>query len=268
MNLMDLVTDRPLLAWLKGSKVMPMQGKDLLDLRNRILEKFTSSDWANVGLLTDAEKIINGHARLLRSLYFGDEDYSGNIVEVLRAIERANPTGLNAIEQYLAETYPDAVASTYISARPAGRKITFSPSVFEVPSGNVDPNLVSVMMPFGIQFNSVYQTIQLACSQAHFSCLRADNIWAESAFTQDIFNLIFRSVIVVVDFSGKNPNVMYETGIAHTLGKTVVPITQNLDDVPSDIKHHRVLVYLNNQEGLSSLLNGLATRLSYLRQVA
>lgn len=245
---------------------MPMQGKDLLDLRNRILEKFTSSDWANVGLLAESERIISGHPRLLRSLYFGDEDYAGNVVEVLRSIERMNPAGLNAIEQYLSETYPDAAASTYISARPAGRKITFAPSVFEVPVGDVDPNLVSVMMPFGMQFNGVYQSIQLACRQAHFSCLRADNIWAESAFTQDIFNLIFRSSIVVVDFSGKNPNVMYETGIAHTLGKTVVPVTQNLDDVPSDIKHHRVLVYLNNQEGLGSLCSGLAARLIYLRQ--
>ena len=82
---------------------------------------------------------------------------------------------------------------------------------------------------------------------------------------QDIFNLIVRSKIVIVDFTGKNPNVMYETGIAHTLGKIVVPITQNIADIPSDMQHHRALMYLANSEGLQSLVNGLEPRLRALR---
>ena len=57
-------------------------------------------------------------------------------------------------------------------------------------------------------------------------CLRADDIWEESTIIQDIFSLILRCEVVVIDCSGKNPNVMYEMGIAHTLGKHVVPITQ------------------------------------------
>src|ERR1035441_10621327 len=54
-----------------------------------------------------------------------------------------------------------------------------------------------------------------------------------------VFNLVFRAGVVLVNFTGKNPNVMYETGIAHTLGKIVIPISQSLDDVPFDMKHHR-----------------------------
>jgi hypothetical protein len=64
-----------------------------------------------------------------------------------------------------------------------------------------------------------------------------------------------------VDFTEKNPNVMYETGIAHTLGKHVVPITQSLDDVPFDMRHHRVLKYLPNGEGLDALQRALTDRL-------
>jgi hypothetical protein len=55
---------------------------------------------------------------------------------------------------------------------------------------------------------------------------------------------------------------MYETGIAHTLGRNVIPIAQSMDDVPFDLKHHRVLVYLNNREGLNELSVQLAKRLS------
>lgn len=44
---------------------------------------------------------------------------------------------------------------------------------------------------------------------------------------------------------------MYETGIAHTLGKHVLPITQSLDDVPLDMRHHRTIKYLPNAEGMA-----------------
>jgi hypothetical protein len=70
--------------------------------------------------------------------------------------------------------------------------------------------------------------------------------------------------VVVVDFTNKNPNVMYETGIAHTLGKHVVPITQSLYDLPSDMQHHRVLQYLPNGEGLRTLEQSLGKKLASL----
>jgi hypothetical protein len=121
------------------------------------------------------------------------------------------------------------------------------------------------MMPLRAEFAPVFKAIRRACKTTGLRCLRADDIWEESAIVQDIFNLIFRAQVVVVDFTGKNPNVMYETGIAHTLGKHVVPISESLDDVPFDLTHHRVLKYLPNDEGLKQLEGRLATR---LRQVA
>lgn len=117
------------------------------------------------------------------------------------------------------------------------------------------------MMPFRAEFTDIYATIKKGCQIAGFRCLRADDIWDESAIIQDIFNLIFRAQIIIVDFTGKNPNVMYETGIAHTLGKHVIPLSQSLDDMPFDMAHHRVLKYLPNQEGLSNLETKLADKL-------
>ena len=93
-------------------------------------------------------------------------------------------------------------------------------------------------------------------------CLRADDIWEETAIIQDVFNLIFRAQVVIVDFTGKSPNVMYETGIAHTLGKHVIPISQSLDDVPFDMIHHRTLKYLPNNEGYEKLQHSLKKKLS------
>lgn len=231
----------------------------ILDLKRRIEEDFTSSNWEEVGLLTDSSHIITGHPRLLRSLSFNDQDYGGNIISVLRSMSDHNPGALAVLKEYLDRWYPDQNI-TYISAKPSERKITFAPNVFSIPDGGVEDDLVTVMMPFA-GFDSVYQAIKSACDAAGFRCLRADDIWDNSSIIQDIFSLIYRAKIVIVDFSGKNPNVMYETGIAHTLGKTVVPLAQIVQDIPSDMVHHRALIYLKNGEGLAKLEEDLVKKL-------
>lgn len=154
--------------------------------------------------------------------------------------------------------------STSFEVTPTERVITFKPSVFQVPAKKLNEKLISVMMPFNAGFNGTYSAINRVADYMSLECKRADDIWDNSTFIQDIFDLIFCSKVVVVDFTGKNPNVMYETGIAHTLGKTVIPITQSLDDIPSDIGHHRALKYYPNEEGLRNLSNELYKRLQVI----
>lgn len=157
-------------------------------------------------------------------------------------------------------------ASTASDEMKAERRISFVPSVFQIPETDLNPGMVSVMMPFASNFNGVFDAIKTACKENGLVCYRADDLWSNSTFIQDIFDLIYCSRIVVVDFSGRNPNVMYETGIAHTLGKIVIPITQSIDDIPSDLKPHRALKYLPNIEGLGDLTKGLSKRLNTIIQ--
>ena len=63
---------------------------------------------------------------------------------------------------------------------------------------------------------------------------------------------------------GRNPNVFYETGIAHTLGREVILITQSESDIPFDLRHLRYVAYLNNSEGRETLGQRLGPRLSDL----
>lgn len=58
---------------------------------------------------------------------------------------------------------------------------------------------------------------------------------------------------MVSDLTGRNPNVLYETGLAHACDRDVILITQNEGDVPFDLKHIRYIKYLPNQEGLKKL---------------
>jgi hypothetical protein len=95
-------------------------------------------------------------------------------------------------------------------------------------------------------------------------CRRADEIWESPAIIQDIVSLIDRSRVVICDCTGRNPNVFYEIGIAHTLGREVILITQIASDIPFDLRHLRYVHYLNNAEGLQTLCAALEKRLTAL----
>jgi hypothetical protein len=234
-------------------------GNRIITLRERVVANFDAGNWEELGLLTSHSDTINHHHRLLRSLHWNDEDYAGNALTVLRRIVEDDPRTLPIIEAYLDDKFPGE--SHYVSAKPAERKITFAPHVFQVPEGYVELDLAAVMMPFSMDFSAVHAAIRDACAANNLRCQRVDDIWEESVIVQEIFNLIYRAQVVVVDFTGRNPNVLYETGIAHTLGKHVIPVTQSIDDVPFDLRHHRVQKYLANNEGLAALRVALGKKL-------
>ena len=119
-------------------------------------------------------------------------------------------------------------------------------------------------MPFHPDFDQVYEAIQGVAGAQGLRCQRADNIWENHAVIQDIVSLIDRSRIVVCDCTGRNPNVFYEAGIAHTLGREVILITQSDNDIPFDLRHLRYVRYLNNAQGLDELRQQLQARLEFL----
>ena len=157
---------------------------------------------------------------------------------------------------------PDGPLHRYM--QPARASIEATPTVFRIPAEPRDPRLVAVMMPFGAAPDPVYATIGKVCRELGLDCSRADDIFEQSEVIQDVFSLIYRSEVVICDFSGSNPNVYYEAGIAHTLGRPVVPLTQVQEHVTFDLRHHRFIQYLNNDQGLRALEPKLESRLRRL----
>jgi hypothetical protein len=141
------------------------------------------------------------------------------------------------------------------------------PKVFQLAEiENIEPRLVSAMMPFHPTFDAVYATLQRTVEAVGLRCRRADDIWENPAVIQDVVSLIDRSSVVICDCTGRNPNVFYEIGIAHTLGREVILITQAEDDIPFDLRHLRFVKYLNNGEGLTALSARLQPRLAALSE--
>src|SRR5215467_11752121 len=74
-----------------------------------------------------------------------------------------------------------------------------------------------------------------------------------------IYNQINKADVLVADMTGRNANVFYEVGYAHALGKIVLLLTKNADDIPFDLKHYQHIVYDNIRE----LRSELSKRLSW-----
>ncbi len=144
--------------------------------------------------------------------------------------------------------------------------IPVKPTVFRMPDAAQEPDLVSVMMPFKPEFQGVYRNLQHVCRGLGLRCLNANEVWDENEIIQDIFSLIYRSKVVICDFSERNSNVFYEAGIAHTLGRSVIPIVQNEEDIPFDLRHHRHIEYQNNEEGFEALKGQISSRIQTLIQ--
>jgi hypothetical protein len=143
-------------------------------------------------------------------------------------------------------------------------RIHISPVVFRIPDQNPDPKLACVMMPFAKEYDSVHKALKAACEDAGVRLERVDSIWTEDVIIDEVFSLLYRSTYVICDFSGQNSNVFYEAGIAHTLGRTVIPIVQKPEHIPFDLRHRKYQPYTNDKEGLMELRTAVAGRLKTL----
>ncbi len=101
-----------------------------------------------------------------------------------------------------------------------------------------------VLMPFANDLQEVYDLfIRPSLEQAGYLVIRADDISNQRNILEDIVKAIEGSDLIVADLTGENPNVYYELGIAHALGKPVVLLTQNVKELPFDLKSYRVIPY-------------------------
>jgi hypothetical protein len=105
-------------------------------------------------------------------------------------------------------------------------------------------------MPFHALFEAEYErVIRPAIEEAGLSCVRGDEIYTQQAIIHDIWQSIRQARLVVAELSGRNPNVMYEIGLAHAIGKPIILLTRNQEDVPFDLKALRYLFYdVNNPD--------------------
>lgn len=119
------------------------------------------------------------------------------------------------------------------------------------PSGSW-PDLF-MLMPFTEQMSPVFSDhVKEVASRVGLSAARADDFFSVGSVVEDIWSAVYHSKVIVADCTGRNPNVFYEVGMAHTLGKDSILISQSIDDVPFDLRHLRVIHYEYTPRGMST----------------
>lgn len=117
--------------------------------------------------------------------------------------------------------------------------------------------MIFVLTPFHPKYEDEYDVIKSVCEESGFKCIRGD----EQNFSSDIFPHVLKNIvkarIVIANVSGRNPNVLYELGLAHALDKSTIIVSRLLDDVPVDIKSKKIVTYKDDL----SLENNLKTEL-------
>lgn len=112
---------------------------------------------------------------------------------------------------------------------------------------------VFVLMPFLEDLKPVYDDhIKKVVESLSMSVTRSDDFFSAFSIIEEICSAIYFSKSIIADCTGRNPNVFYEIGLAHTLGKNVVLITQNENDVPFDLRYRRYIKYDYTPRGMES----------------
>lgn len=101
-----------------------------------------------------------------------------------------------------------------------------------------------VLMPFCQPFNKYYKEIyKPALENCGYQVKRADESAKPGPIISDIQRAIWESDLILCEMTKHNPNVFYELGLAHAIGKPVILISHEGEEIPFDFKHIRIIMY-------------------------
>ena len=101
---------------------------------------------------------------------------------------------------------------------------------------------VFVITPFDEDFLALYDELK-SNFEHDFKFTNAGDLDNQQNILQDIVEGIYQADVIIADLTGLNANVFYELGLAHAMNKKVIIITQDIGELPFDIKSYRANEY-------------------------
>jgi hypothetical protein len=124
-----------------------------------------------------------------------------------------------------------------------------------------EDDLVFVLTPFHPREKLTYSAIVEAFENFPVRVQRGDEDNIRTEILSHIVQKIVSARLIIANISSRNPNVMYELGIAHALGKKVIVISSNEDEIPFDFRSRRLLFYKSRNDLISKLKEEIARKL-------
>jgi nucleoside 2-deoxyribosyltransferase len=105
------------------------------------------------------------------------------------------------------------------------------------------------------------ETIKSAAEQCGVRASRIDEEQSNEKITDRILEAIKKARFVIVDLTKERPNVFFEAGYAHGIGKTPIYIAREGTTVHFDVKDYPIIQFKN----MTKLKEELIKRLNALR---
>ncbi|MEX5665227.1 hypothetical protein ABFV57_10205 [Pseudomonas neuropathica] len=140
-----------------------------------------------------------------------------------------------------------------------GTELFFDSHGLQLTRLKMQDDLLFVLTPFHDDMKSEFDAVVKAGTSLGFQVSRGDEKLAGGDIFRRIIEMIATARVVVANISGRNPNVFYELGIAHALGKPVILIAHKETDIPFDVQS-KPIVFYRNEEELSKELNSMLGR--------
>lgn len=125
-----------------------------------------------------------------------------------------------------------------------------------------------VIMQFGEPFDDFFEhVIRRVADEQGFEAFRAKDVYKPGMILEDITRDIVESEVVIAEITSGNPNVFYELGYAHAIGKQVILMADRaVADLPFDIRGYRCIFYEDTIKGKPEVEEALRKHLEYIRR--
>lgn len=181
------------------------------------------------------------------------------LVEMYKGTKLVSLDNIGSLYEPKLEFYLSPLAAKLESS--LGISLTATPMFGEPHKLSYLPDLF-MLMPFTAELKPVFEDhVKKVATNLRLSAGRADDFFSKGSIMHDVWSAIYYAKVIIADCTKRNPNVFYEIGIAHTLGKDTILISQALKDIPFDLRHLRIIIYEFTPRGMTELENSLKSTL-------
>lgn len=129
--------------------------------------------------------------------------------------------------------------------------------IFKARNLQIDQSLVFGVLPFEEKLEFFKGIVRPEIEKNSMEFITSESIFSRNDIMEDIWTYICKSKFVVADISHKNPNVFYELGICHSIGKEVIILCdqESLKEdyagkLPFDVTTKRMIIYSDKGVGV------------------
>lgn len=147
--------------------------------------------------------------------------------------------------------------------------------IFKARDITVDPNMCFCVLPFNEIRLTLLEKIIKPKLEDEFgiTVIKSGDIFHPNEnIMENIWNYINQASFIIADISDKNPNVFYELGICHTIGKKVITLCDQesyeedyKEKLPFDISSLNTIFYRKDLDGPQELINKLIDYIKLMR---